>query len=134
MLLNRLLLLVFTALITVSAAFTDSLSFYSDAPDKNIIRSITDNMSSRELAGQILMFGYWGEEPSDEILKWISEKNIGGIKIFGWNAENLYTLQKSIKKMQTLSEKTGFSIPLFIATDQEGGWVRHVKGSTSITA
>ena len=134
MLLNRLLLLVFTAFITVSAAFTDSLSFFSDAPDKKIIRSITDNMSSRELAGQILMFGYWGEEPSDEILKWISEKNIGGIKIFGWNAENLYTLQKSIKKMQTLSGKTGFSIPLFIATDQEGGWVRHVKGATSITA
>ena len=116
-----------------AAVYSEPINFFSEKPDTEIIRNITDNMSSSQLAGQILMFGYWGEEPSEEILEWISERNIGGIKIFGWNAENLYTLQKSIKKMQETASKTPYSIPLFIASDQEGGWVRHVKGTTSIT-
>ncbi len=113
--------------------YSENLNFYSDETDEKIIRNITDSMSSSQLAGQILMFGYWGEKPSKEILDWISERNIGGVKIFGWNAKNLYTLQKSIKKMQKTAADTEFSIPLFIASDQEGGWVRHVKGTTSIT-
>ena len=116
-----------------AAAFSEPLDFFSDESDQKIIKSITENMNSRQLAGQILMFGYWGESPSEEILEWISERSIGGIKIFGWNAENLYTLQKSIKIMQAAAQKNPYSIPLFIASDQEGGWVRHVKGTTSIT-
>ena len=35
--------------------------------------------------------------------------------------------------MQDAAAKTNLKIPLFVATDQEGGWVRHVKGETSIT-
>ena len=121
------------ALFSAAEINAEKLSFFSPESDEKIISSITGSMSSRELTGQILMFGYWGEEPSEEILNWISEKNIGGIKIFGWNAENLYKLQKSINIMQNTSAQSDFAIPLFIATDQEGGWVRHVKGSTSIT-
>ena len=116
-----------------AAVYSEPLDFFSDHPDGEIISSIADNMSSSQLAGQTLMFGYWGEEPSDEILEWISERHIGGIKIFGWNAKNLYTLQNSIKKMQKTAQNNQYSIPLFIASDQEGGWVRHVKGTTSIT-
>ncbi len=132
MIIKRLLIVIFTSLLT-AAAYSQPLDFFSNASDEKIVSSITENMSSRELTGQILMFGYWGEQPSEEILEWIAERNIGGIKIFGWNAKNLYTLQKSIKKMQKTASETQFSIPLFIASDQEGGWVRHVKGSTSIT-
>ncbi len=113
--------------------YASDISFFSPLDDDKIINEISASMSDSQLAGQILMLGYWGENPSDEILSWITERNIGGVKIFGWNAENLYTLQKSIKKMQDASALGEYSIPLFIATDQEGGWVRHVKGSTSIT-
>ena len=35
--------------------------------------------------------------------------------------------------MQRSAADTRLGIPLFIATDQEGGWVRHVKSKTSIT-
>ena len=76
---KKLLLVVLASMFT-AALYSETLDFYSDAPDEKIIKSISDNMSSSQLAGQVLMFGYWGEEPSEEILKWISEKNIGGIK------------------------------------------------------
>ena len=35
--------------------------------------------------------------------------------------------------MQRQSLRGPFGIPLLVATDQEGGWIRHVKGSTSET-
>ena len=35
--------------------------------------------------------------------------------------------------MQREAARTPAGVPLFIATDQEGGWVRHVKGTTSVT-
>jgi beta-N-acetylhexosaminidase len=133
MLIKRLIPLILMTLLSAAEISAEKLSFFSPESDEKIISTITGSMSSSQLAGQILMFGYWGEEPSEEILNWISDKNIGGIKIFGWNAENLYKLQKSINIMQNISARTDFAIPLFIATDQEGGWVRHVKGSTSIT-
>jgi beta-N-acetylhexosaminidase len=38
-----------------------------------------------------------------------------------------------VGKLQKSALETGFQIPLLVATDQEGGWVRHVKGSTSET-
>jgi len=35
--------------------------------------------------------------------------------------------------LQSAALEDGFKIPLLIATDQEGGWIRHVKGQTSET-
>ncbi|MCL2480550.1 MAG: beta-N-acetylhexosaminidase [Spirochaetaceae bacterium] len=90
-------------------------------------------MDFSQLAGQVMMIGYMGSAPSAEVIEWIKERNIGGIKIFGWNTNDLSLLQKSIEEMQKAALKTELKIPLFIATDQEGGWVRHVKGSSSIT-
>ena len=91
-------------------------------------------MSNKELLGQICFFGYWGKSPSSIIKKWIKEGNIGGVKIFTRNVESLPSLTLSISEMQELAAKTKFGIPLFIATDQEGGWVRHIKFETSTTA
>lgn len=94
---------------------------------------ISESMSPDQLAGQVMMIGYYGEKPSPEIIRWIRENNIGGIKIFGWNADNLEILKQSIDTMQAAASETEFGIPLFVATDQEGGWVRHIKGNSSIT-
>ena len=91
------------------------------------------SMDDTDLLGQIMILGYFGLDPSPEILEWISEKRIGGVKIFGWNVSELERLGKSISLMQKTAAETPLKIPLFIATDQEGGWVRHVKGKTSIT-
>ncbi|MFP4564345.1 MAG: glycoside hydrolase family 3 protein [Spirochaetia bacterium] len=95
---------------------------------------IVEEMTDTELLGQVLMLGYDGTVPSPEILEWIREGRIGGIKIFGWNVGSLPGLARSIARMQRAASETPKGIPLFIATDQEGGWVRHIKEETSITA
>lgn len=111
-----------------------SPNFYDKTDPDLLIDQIIDEMSAEEKIGQVLMLGYMGDQPSEEIMKWVRDRHIGGIKIFGWNANDLSTLSSTIRTMQEAALSTEHSIPLLVATDQEGGWVRHIRGDTSITA
>jgi len=108
-------------------------SFYDKTDHPLLIKKLVSEMDDTELLGQVFMLGFFGTKPSESILSWISTKNIGGVKLFGWNVSSLTTLGKTIGQLQRKAFGTKFKIPLFIATDQEGGWVRHIKGATSIT-
>jgi len=79
------------------------------------------------------MLGWVGEDPSPLIMEWIQQRNIGGVKIFGWNTSNTQRLAATVGAFQTASIAGPFNIPLLVATDQEGGWIRHIKGATSET-
>jgi beta-N-acetylhexosaminidase len=104
------------------------------SPDaEELAQDILDAMSPEERVAQLLKVSWTTEAPTPEIMRWIRERNIGGVKIFGWNGENLPVLTDAIGTMQAESLATDLSIPLFTATDQEGGWVRHIKDGTSIT-
>jgi beta-N-acetylhexosaminidase len=113
--------------------YSEPINFYSDIPDEELIRLIIPNMTNQELLGQVLMFSYDGDVVSNENLYWVRDNNLGAIKIFGWNARNLYNLTLTIATLQKHAQNHRFKIPLLVATDQEGGWVRHVRGNTSIT-
>lgn len=120
-------------LLTSIKLFSQGVNFYSDLPDKELITQLVNQMNDEELLGQILMFSYEGDRVSKENLYWVRDKELGSIKIFGWNANNLYNMVNTITRLQDEAKKKRFQIPLFIATDQEGGWVRHIKGNTSST-
>lgn len=107
--------------------------FWTSMPPEQTVERLLAAMSPEERVAQLFMVGWSTREPNAEILRWIRERNIGGVKIFGWNGEHLPTLARTIATMQEESLRTRHGIPLFTATDQEGGWVRHVKGSTSLT-
>ncbi len=113
-------------------------TFWDDLPDEICAERITDEMSAEELLGQALMFGYgWNgykwADVSEDLDSWIKDNTIGNMKVFGWNGSDLNRLAFEITEMQKLSQKTKHKVPLIIATDQEGGWVRHIKGTTIIT-
>ncbi len=88
-------------------------------------------MGEDEILAQVLMVGYRGTEPPPELLSWIEKRGLGGVKIFGWNAEDTTALARTIAVVQNRSLATARGIPTLVATDQEGGWIRHVKGRTS---
>jgi beta-N-acetylhexosaminidase len=108
-------------------------SFWDDRPDEELIEAILSQMTEEELLGQVFMLGYIGKRPSEEILSWIRSRNLGGVKIFTRNVDTLAGLSASIEEMQEVAGDGRFQIPLFISTDQEGGWVRHIKLETSQT-
>jgi beta-N-acetylhexosaminidase len=90
-------------------------------------------MSDEEALAQTFMLGWVGAEPSPLIMDWIRDRHIGGVKIFGWNTDDTYKLARTVGELQTASLEGKYGLPLLVATDQEGGWIRHVKGATSET-
>ncbi|MBU0936954.1 MAG: glycoside hydrolase family 3 protein [Spirochaetes bacterium] len=90
-------------------------------------------LSPEARLAQLFMLTYNGTNPGPGILSWFNRFGLGGIKIFGWNAENTTVLAAAIRQIYRAADKSPLGIPPFIATDQEGGWIRHVKGGTSVT-
>ena len=107
-------------------------TFWSDYPPEELALAITDRMTDSELLSQILMFGWAGAEPDNLLFQWV-DRGLGSVKVFGWNTDDINLVAKSITRLQKKSSQGRFKIPLFVATDQEGGWIRHVKGETAIT-
>lgn len=116
-----------------SEKIPDNADFWSEYPNDELADFLISKMDNEELLSQILMFGWAGEEPSWLLNKWISDRGLGSVKVFGWNTDNTDNVAKSIKEVQERSQKRKLKIPLFVATDQEGGWIRHVKGDTTET-
>ncbi|WP_083963800.1 glycoside hydrolase family 3 protein [Spirochaeta cellobiosiphila] len=131
--LMRLLFITYIFFTSIFLTFSQKVDFWTDLPTEDWLTNMVEEMTPEEKLGQILLLGYEGETPNRDIMNWISQKHLGGVKIFGWNADNLKTLTEAISTMQEASQSTRLKIPLFTATDQEGGWVRHIRGTTSIT-
>ena len=112
---------------------SDTPHFSDNLPPKQLAASLVDAMSDSEALGQVLMFGYMGTGTDENLLRWIGDEKLGSVKIFGWNAEDLKVLARTIGEYQNAALNSRLGIPLLIATDQEGGWVRHIKGDTSLT-
>jgi len=119
-------------LVLSSNIFLSAVSFWSDIPNDQLARQITDEMTDSELLSQTFMFGWAGAEPPELLYQWV-ERGLGSVKVFGWNTDDIHLVAKSISGLQHKAGEGRFQIPLFVATDQEGGWIRHVKGDTLIT-
>lgn len=108
-------------------------NFKDALPDAELADKITKAMTNEELLAQILMFGWAGSEPSPQVISWVTDRSLGSIKIFGWNTDNTEKVAEAITLLQKKAQTGRFNIPLFVATDQEGGWIRHIKGRTTET-
>ena len=132
---SRLLrpLLAVVALLCVAGPRATALSF-NDPGDPDVLAGrIAGAMSNEELLGQVFFLGWQGVGPSPDILRWVGSRDIGGVKIFPRNVSDLPSLARDIAAMQKLARATRFGVPLFVATDQEGGWVRQIKDETSVS-
>ena len=111
----------------------EQVNFFDDRPPRELAYAIVQAMTDDQALGQIFMLGWVGAEPSPLIMDWIRQRNLGGVKIFGWNTDDTLLLAQAVGTLQEASLEGPFNIPLLIATDQEGGWIRHVRGRTSET-
>ena len=116
-----------------AAAQSADINFWSEYPNEELADALVAKMSDEELYAQILMFGWAGAEPSELLNEWVLSRGLGSVKVFGWNTDNTTLVARSVKSLQQKAQNRRLQIPLFVATDQEGGWIRHVKGNTSIT-
>ncbi len=97
------------------------------------VDSLMERMGPEERLGQVFMLSYEGDQPTPLLYSWIRRRGLGGVKIFGWNTEDTGRLANAVNAIQSAAAEGSLDVPPFIATDQEGGWIRHVKGRTSVT-
>ena len=129
---RRSRVLAFLSFLLLSAtAFP--VDFRTDSPPEVLANALLADMKDEEILAQTFMLGWVGADPSPLILEWIAKRRIGGVKIFGWNTDDTQRLAAAVGGLQKAAVDSRFKIPLFVATDQEGGWIRHVKGATSET-
>ena len=129
----RAILLAAILVLPRAALAQNDINFWSDYPNEELADALVARMSDEELYSQILMFGWAGAEPSELLNEWVLARGLGSVKVFGWNTDNTTLVARSVKALQEKAQRRKLQIPLFVATDQEGGWIRHVKGNTSIT-
>ena len=129
----RAILLATLLVLPRAALAQNDINFWSDYPNEELADALVARMSDEELYSQILMFGWAGAEPSELLNEWVLSRGLGSVKVFGWNTDNTTLVARSVKALQEKAQRRKLQIPLFVATDQEGGWIRHVKGNTSIT-
>jgi beta-N-acetylhexosaminidase len=121
------------ALILTLAVRVFPQDFTSPEPPDVLAARILGRMTDEQALAQTFMLGWVGAEPSPLIVDWIRDRGIGGIKIFGWNTGDTQKLAETVGALQKVALQKELGIPLLVATDQEGGWIRHVKGATSET-
>lgn len=82
------------------------------------------DLTVEEKVGQLLMTYVNGDQVNQESKRLIKKTNLGGVILYRYvnKLENPKQIKNLCNNLQQLSE-----IPLFIATDQEGGRVAHLK-------
>lgn len=82
-----------------------------------------------EKVGQLLMVHFLGEIANDDAKALIQDTKIGGIIYYNWSngLHNKPQVKNLSESLQQLALNNRISIPLFIATDQEGGRVARLK-------
>ncbi|MBO4387741.1 MAG: glycoside hydrolase family 3 protein [Treponema sp.] len=117
----------------LASKLPEKIDFWTKADNDVLAQALVNRMDNAELLSQILMFGWAGAEPNALLHQWVTQRGLGSVKVFGWNTDNIHQVARVIKMLQTEAANRPYKIPLFVATDQEGGWIRHVKGTTSET-
>lgn len=84
------------------------------------------NLSLEEKIGQLLMFGFDGEDINDHTIELIKKYKAGNIILFTRNIKSGKQLFKLNQNLQKLAYEN-IGIPLFIGIDQEGGMVTRIQ-------
>ena len=98
----------------------------TDLTAEQKVDSLLESMSDEEKVGQLILFGMQGTQVNDDVRYMLSEYKMGGIILFDRNMESkeqVAALIQDLQKAARQSEKA----PLFVAIDQEGGWVARLS-------
>lgn len=89
------------------------------------IETMVQSMNLEKKIGQMMLVGISGTKLNDEDIDLLNRKHVGGVILFDWNMKNPKQVTKLNKQVQERGALTinKQSIPLFIAVDEEGGYV-----------
>jgi beta-N-acetylhexosaminidase len=83
-------------------------------------------------AGQLLIAGFDGTEPSAEILGLIRDWNLGGVILYRKNCVDAAQVLALTNRLQEEARRAGHERPLFVAIDQEQGRVVRITEGVTV--
>jgi beta-N-acetylhexosaminidase len=87
-------------------------------------------MTLEQKVGQMFLVSIYGDTINALGRDFITNYQPGGVSLFGSNALNPTQITILTNDFQTASIQAG-GVPLFIATDQEGGWIQRLRDGFS---
>lgn len=95
--------------------------FLSDYPNEELADALCSRMTDEELFAQILMFGWAGQEPSPLLIEWVSQRELGSVKVFGWNTDDIILVAKSITLLQQKLSRAGLKYRCMLRPTRKAG-------------
>src|SRR5437868_6476316 len=89
-------------------------------------------MTLEEQIGQVLMVGFAGDTPSQEIIDLIQQYHIGNIILFSRNVRDAQQVRELTQHLQRSAKEAGQPYPLLIAIDQENGIVQRLGETVTV--
>ena len=96
------------------------------------MHQLIPQMSIEQKVGQLIVVGFEGTRVNADIKSNISQHCVGGVTLFARNIQSPRQVARLTYDLQKLTRETELRIPLFIATDQEGGWVARLKTGATV--
>lgn len=90
------------------------------------VDALLGDMSDAEALGQRFMVGFGGKTPSEEVLRLIGERRVGGVILFSRNIGDAREVAALTQALQGAARAAGHRAPLLISIDQENGLVRRL--------
>ena len=88
---------------------------------------IVADMSSEQLAGQVIVGRYLGTDPT-EVATMLREQHLAGISITNGNVVDETQVREMTAALTQASLDDGRDYPPVLGVDQEGGYVSHLRG------
>jgi len=83
-------------------------------------------------AGQLLLAGFEGKEPSAEIRELIRNRSLAGVILFAKNCDDPYQVLELTNALQEIALRSGHPRPLLVAIDQEQGRVARIREGVTL--
>jgi beta-N-acetylhexosaminidase len=89
-------------------------------------------LSTRQQAGQRVIFSYPGATPPQSLFDAIAAGEVGGVIFFGENILSLTQIAGVVADLRAAQASSPIKEPLLFMTDQEGGYIRRLRGQEPI--
>lgn len=123
-------------LVLIVIGFTTPAGAVNEGKGPKInVNKILKGMTLEEKVGQMMMVGFEGSEPTEDIRRLLTEAQAGNVILFSYS-DNVVTPEQTARLtngLQKIASTTRLGLPLIISTDQEGGVVaRMTTGATEL--
>ncbi len=115
-------------IVMVASISTPSVHSQTDTVARRV-EALMATMTTEQKVGQLFLVAFSGPQVSPALKRMIERYHIGGVVLFAsaGNIQSVGQVVRLINNAQMLAKSSGAGIPLFVATDEEGGKVARLS-------